>query len=128
MATNSATPAGADRAARAEAAPPPSESTNDEMKRETKNMQEEGTANAHLRVPTELDAMQDGAAYVRVVASRVDLVGASVRLVCATDEKIAKAELDRLREMKFGKVGAVAPEEQPRIDFSDWPGRIQERD
>jgi hypothetical protein len=52
--------------------------------------------------------MQDGSAYVDAVAARVDLVAASVRLVSSEDEKIAKGELDRLREMKFGKVGPAA--------------------
>jgi hypothetical protein len=58
---------------------------------------------------------------VNSVAARVDLVGASVLLVSSTDEKIAKAELDRLREMKFGKASAAAAEEPPRLDFGDWP-------
>jgi hypothetical protein len=98
------------------------------MTRETKNTQGETAGNTHLLGPTEFDAMQDGAAFVSAVASRVDLVRASVRLVCANDEKIAKAELDRLRDMRFGKVGAAVPEEQPRIDFSDWPRPIQQRD
>jgi hypothetical protein len=52
--------------------------------------------------------MQDGSAYVDAVAARVDLVAASVRLVSSEDEKIAKGELDRLREMKLGKVGPAA--------------------
>jgi len=57
---------------------------------------------------TDFAAMQDGSAYVDAVAARVDLVAASVRLVSSEDEKIAKGELDRLREMKFGKVGPAA--------------------
>lgn len=96
------------------------------MKKNSEDDQGKGTGNLHLLGPTEVDAMQDAAAFVNAVASRVDLVKASVQLVCAKDEKIAKAELDRLREMKFGKVGAVAPEEQPRIDFSDWPGPVRQ--
>jgi hypothetical protein len=71
--------------------------------------------------PTDSEAMQDAGAYVNAVAERVDLVAASVRLVQSTDEKIAKSELDRLREMKFGKVGPAAAEEPPRLDFSNWP-------
>jgi hypothetical protein len=52
--------------------------------------------------------MQDAGAYVSAVAERVDLVAASARLVQSGDEKIAKSELDRLRDMKFGKVVAAA--------------------
>jgi hypothetical protein len=65
--------------------------------------------------------MQVAGAYVNAVAERVDLVAASVRLVQAGDEKIAKAELDRLRDMKFGKVGAAMLEEPMRVDFGDLP-------
>ena len=79
------------------------------------------TESVHLPGPTAYEAMQDGAAYVNAVAERVDLVAASVRLVQSTDEKIAKSELDRLREMKFGKVGAAVAEDPPRLDFGDWP-------
>jgi phosphoglycerate dehydrogenase-like enzyme len=92
------------------------------MTREIKNTQGEVAENSHLLGPTEFDAIQDGAAFVNAVASRVDLVKASVRLVCANDEKIAKAELDRLREMKFGKVSAMATiPESPTVVW-DVPG------
>ncbi len=74
-----------------------------------------------LAGPTDFAAMQDGAAYVNSVASRVDLVGASILLLGSTDEKIAKAELDRLRDMKFGKPGAAVIDESLRLDSSDWP-------
>jgi hypothetical protein len=58
---------------------------------------------------TDLEALVDGASFVSAVADRVDLVAASVRFVSSGDEKIAKAELDRLREMIFGKAGAGSP-------------------
>ncbi len=115
------TAAGADRQACAGAVPPRSGSRQGEMTRETKNTQGETAGNIHLLGPTEFDAMQDGAAFVSAVASRVDLVRASVRLVCANDEKIAKAELDRLREMKFGKVSATTVPESPTVIW-DVPG------
>jgi hypothetical protein len=75
----------------------------------------------HLPGPTDYDAMQDAGAYVNAVAERVDLVAASARLVQSGDEKIAKSELDRLRDMKFGKVGPAAVEEPTRLDLGDLP-------
>lgn len=69
--------------------------------------------------------MQDAGAYVNAVAERVDLVAASVRLVQSTDEKIAKSELDRLRDMKFGKVGAAGIEEVPRVEAGDIPRPVR---
>lgn len=72
--------------------------------------------------PTNLEAMQDAGGYVNAVAERVDLVAASVRLVQCGDEKIAKAELDRLRDMKFGKVGPPPLEEQEWPELGDLPG------
>lgn len=75
----------------------------------------------HFPGPTDSDAMQDAGAYVKAVAERVDLVAASVRLVESGDQKIAKAELDRLREMKFGKVGPATAEEQAWPELGDLP-------
>jgi len=107
----------------AEAAPPHSGKKNGKINKKDKNGkmnkkdkngknrkygQSETLKNFLLAGPTDFAAMQDGAAYVNSVAGRVDLVGASVRLVGSEDEKIAKAELDRLRDMKFGKVGPAA--------------------
>jgi hypothetical protein len=66
--------------------------------------------------------MQDGSAYVDAVAARVDLVAASVRLVSSDDEKIAKGELDRLREMKFGKIGPAANSTDAPTVIWDAPG------
>ena len=86
---------------------------------------EKGEQTVHFPGPTNSEAMQDAGAYVNAVAERVDLVAASVRLVQSGDEKIAKSELDRLREMKFGKVGPAAAEEPPRLDFSNWPRPAQ---
>src|SRR5260370_38389867 len=63
---------------------------------------------AILACGTDFAAMQDGSAYVDAVAARVDVVAASVRLVSSDDEKIATGEVDRLRELKFGKVGRRA--------------------
>jgi len=79
------------------------------------------TASVHFPGPTDSEAMQDAGAYVNAVAERVDLVAASVRLVQATDEKIAKSELDRLREMKFGKVGPAVVDEQVYPELGDLP-------
>jgi hypothetical protein len=75
----------------------------------------------HFPGPTNSEAMQDAGAYVNAVAERVDLVAASVRLVESGDQKIAKAELDRLRDMKFGKVGPAAVEEQAWPELGDLP-------
>ena len=86
---------------------------------------EKGEQAVHFPGPTNSEAMQDAGAYVNAVAERVDLVAASVRLVESPDEKIAKSELDRLREMKFGKVGPAAAEEPSRLDFSNWPRPAQ---
>ncbi len=59
---------------------------------------------------------------MNAVAERLDLVAASVLLVKSNEEKRAKAEMDRLREMKFGKVGLAPIAEEPaRIDFGDLP-------
>jgi hypothetical protein len=71
-----------------------------------------------LKRPTDLAALADGPSYVRAVASQVDLVGVSARLVISTDPKIAKAELDRLRELIFGKGGPPQAEETLQIDWS----------
>jgi len=67
--------------------------------------------------PTEIAALENGPSFVRAVASRVDLVGVSAHLVCSGDEKISKAELDRLRQLLFDDPAGV--EEPPRIDFGD---------
>jgi hypothetical protein len=75
----------------------------------------------HFPGPTNSEAMQDAGAYVNAVVERVDLVAASVRLVESGDQKIAKAELDRLRDMKFGKVGPAAVEEQAWPELGDLP-------
>ena len=75
----------------------------------------------HFPGPTNSNAMQDAGAYVNAVAERVDLVAASVRLVESGDQKIAKAELDRLRDMKFGKVGPPPVEEQEWPELGDLP-------
>lgn len=82
---------------------------------------EKGEQAVHFPGPTNSEAMQDAGAYVNAVAERVDLVAASVRLVESPDEKIAKSELDRLREMKFGKVGPAAVEEQAWPELGDLP-------
>ncbi len=78
-----------------------------------------GTAPAK---PTDLAAMQDAATFVDAVAARADLVQVSVKLVGSKDEKIAKSELDRLRDMKFGKVSvAGGPSEEPQQLIIDVP-------
>jgi hypothetical protein len=114
IAAVSATVAGTAREACADAAPPA-------LAEKNGSGAETSTPHVHFPGPTDSEAMQDAGAYVNAVAERVDLVAASVRLVESRDEKIAKSELDRLREMKFGKVGPAAAEEPPRLDFSDWP-------
>ena len=80
-----------------------------------------------LEVPTDPEALADGPAYVRAVALHVDLVGASARLVVSHDEKVSKAELDRLRELIFGKGGPAQVEETLRIDWTDVPRPERER-
>lgn len=67
--------------------------------------------------PTESAALEDGGSFARAVAARVDLVGVSARLLCRGDEKIQKAELDRIRQLLFESQNAI--EEPPRIDFGD---------
>ena len=67
--------------------------------------------------PTEIAALENGPSFVRAVASRVDLVGVSAHLVCSRDEKISKAELDRLRQLLFDD--PAGSEDPPRIDFGD---------
>jgi hypothetical protein len=71
--------------------------------------------------PTDPAAMQDSQAFADAVGEKIDLVAASASLLQSADEKIRKAELDRIREMKFGKVAAsAAPAEEP---FTvDWTG------
>lgn len=75
-------------------------------------------SNDDLKVATDLAALADGPSYVRAVAAKVDLVGASAKLVVSTDEKIAKAELDRLRELIFGKGGPQSADETAQMDFT----------
>lgn len=87
----------------------------------TTKSDEKGEQAVHFPGPTNSEAMQDAGAYVNAVAERVDLVAASVRLVESGDQKIAKAELDRLRDMKFGKVGPAAVEEQAWPELGDLP-------
>jgi hypothetical protein len=82
---------------------------------------ETDTGNDALKVPTDPAALVDGPAYVRAVASQVDLVAASAKLVVSTDEKIAKAELDRLRELIFGKGGPAPADDTLRIDWTGIP-------
>lgn len=94
-----------DREASADAAPP--------------RPSEQKPASTALRFPgpTETAALENGLSFARAVASRVDLVGVSASLVCCEDEKVRKAELDRLRQLLFDD-GDVA-EEPTRIDFGD---------
>ena len=80
-----------------------------------------------LRVPTDPAALMDGPTYVRAVAQHVDLVGASARLVVSQDEKVCKTELDRLRELIFGKGGPAPVEEALRIDWTDFPRPDRDR-
>src|SRR5713226_416353 len=86
-APGSATAPGTDCKAYAEAAPPTSEKKNGKMeKKNQQNGKQKGQKDAALKKfllagPTDFAAMQDGAAYVNSVASRVDLVGVSVWLV-----------------------------------------------
>ena len=80
-----------------------------------------------LKVPTDRAALVDGPAYVRSVAKHVDLVAASARLVVSSDEKVSKAELDRLRELIFGKGGPPAGDEPLRIDWEGVPRPDRER-
>jgi hypothetical protein len=96
--------------------------TKDQRRGKPKDQKDATLKKFLLAGPTDFAAMQDGAAYVNSVASRVDLVGASIRLVGAEDEKIAKAELDRLREMKFGKVAAGANLPETPTVIWDVPG------
>src|SRR5258708_37551616 len=76
---------------------------------------------AVLEVRTAPSASAAGHAYVRSVAQHVDLLAASARLVVSTDEKVSKAELDRLRELSFGKGGPPPAEEEFRIDLTRFP-------
>lgn len=93
-----------DREACAGAAPPrPSE--------------EKQAAESKFAGPTEIAALENGPSFVRAVARRVDLVGISASLVCSKDEKICKAELDRLRQLLFADAEDAG--EAPRIDFGD---------
>ena len=80
-----------------------------------------------LKVPTDPEALVDGPSYVRAVALHVDLVGASARLVVSHDEKVSKAELDRLRELIFGKGGPPQADEPLRIDWTDVPRPERDR-
>ncbi len=132
-AAHSASAPGTDRDACAEVAPPRPGKKNGKMKKKGKNgrngRNEQGDSLKEFLLggPTDFAAMQDGAAYVNSVAARVDLVGASVRLVGSKDEKIAKAELDRLREMKFGKVSAGTNVPETPTVVWDVPGISSQR-
>jgi hypothetical protein len=114
----------ATRGATADAAPPSPPGDKEQVK---EDLEHKKYLRALLAKPTDSAAMQDAAAYVDAVAVRVDLVAASVRCLTTQDEKIAKAELDRLREMKFGKVAVAAAgqEESPRIEFGDLPRPVR---
>src|SRR5205085_3617073 len=74
-----------------------------------------------LEVPTDPAALMDGPSYVKCVARQVDLVAISARLLLSTDEKIAKAELDRLCELTFGKGGPPPTDDVLRIDWTGMP-------
>ncbi|HVO59241.1 MAG TPA: hypothetical protein VMT51_16255 [Dongiaceae bacterium] len=84
-----------------------------------------GAAAAALYTPTDPLALLDGSAYVRAVALKVDLVAASARLLASPDDKTVKGELDRLRELIFGKAAATQPvapvDEGLRIDWEGFP-------
>ena len=122
-AADSATAAGTDRDACAEAAPP--RSGRNRRNPKPKSQKKESEKLFHLTGSTNFAALQDGAAYVNAVASRVDLVGASVLLVGSEDEKIAKSELDRLREMKFGKGPVTVIEEYGQVEPGNIPRPAQ---
>lgn len=110
----SATAAGTDRNACADAAPPLPLGNNG------KGLETDPIEIA-LAGPTDPAALQDGAAFVNAVAEKVNMVAASVRLVKSKDEKTSKAELDRLRDMRLGKVGAAPVEELIRVEPGDIP-------
>lgn len=128
---SSASAPGTDCETYAEAAPPHSGKKNGKMQKNDKqngkhgNQRDESLRKFLLAGPTEFAAMQDGAAYVNSIAGRVDLVGASVRLLGSNDEKIAKAELDRLRDMKFGRGPVTVIEEVPRVETGDMPRPVR---
>jgi len=73
--------------------------------------------------PTDFAAMQDSQAYANAVAAQVNLVALNSRLLQSGDEKIAKASLDRILEMKFGKIGAsvTAIDEPVGVDLTGIP-------
>lgn len=74
--------------------------------------------------PTDFAALRDGPSFADAVGEKVDLVAVSASLLQSGDEKIRKAELDRIREMKFGKVAAsvTAVEEPGAVDLTGMPG------
>ena len=125
--TASLDPGRADREASADAALP-QQIENDMPKPTNTGTNQQNTKSTDaLKVPTNPAALLDGPAYVRAVAMHVDLVGASARLVVSTDEKVSKAELDRLRELIFGKGGPQPADETLRIDWAGIPRPDRER-
>jgi hypothetical protein len=104
-----------------EAEPPRSQGGNGRPRGSGGNSSEDNGDATYLLRRTKAAAKQDAAAFFDAVAARVDLVGASVRLIISEDLKIAKSELDRVCEMKFGKAGFTVVEESPRVDLGDLP-------
>jgi hypothetical protein len=72
--------------------------------------------------PTDWAAMQDSAAFANAAGEIVDLVAVSASLLQSGDEKIRKAELDKIREMKFGKIGASPAAQENPVLIWDLPG------
>jgi hypothetical protein len=85
--------------------------------RPPRHPEENTSPEPNIAGPTESEALVDGPSFARAVAARVDLVGVSAKLLCGKDEKIQKAELDRIRQLLFDNQNAI--EEPPRIDFGD---------
>jgi hypothetical protein len=112
----------------ADAAPPSAPKRNGKRGRKESKPGKKEKSDAKSKIvptpgPTDFAAMQDSQAYANAVASQVDLVALNSRLLQSGDEKIAKASLDRLLEMKFGKTGTSATviDEPTGVDMTGIP-------
>jgi len=123
----SSAPAGKERDACAEVAPPPRGKAKRQPKRnraaaggEVSRAPSEKTnrkgKNGTVRIPPGSQPLpQDGASFVDAMHKHVNIHLACARLVKSGDEKIAQRMAERLLEMKYGKGPSASAEESPEI-------------
>jgi len=130
-------PAGKERDACAEVAPPPEGESEHQPKPKKNGKKADGDTprgpsddknkkKRSVNIPPGSKPLPaDGVGFVDAMHAHVDLYLACARLVKSGDEKIAQRMVERLLEMSYGKSPAPAGDEMPQIIF-DAPRPIED--